>query len=40
VAPSTVPKAVDVLTPPGVLQTDELDPTKHSPVTIAGVTVP
>jgi GH15 family glucan-1,4-alpha-glucosidase len=40
VPPSTVPKALDVLTPDGVLQSDELDPTKHSPVTIAGVTVP
>ena len=40
VSPSTVPKAVDVLTPGGVSQADELDPTKHSPVTIAGVTVP
>jgi glucan 1,4-alpha-glucosidase len=36
----TVPKAVDVITPAGVVQSDELDPTKHTPVTNAGVTVP
>jgi len=40
VDPGTVPKALDVLTPAGVVQADELDPTKHSPVTIAGVTIP
>ena len=40
VDPTTVPKAVDVLTPSGVSQADELDPTRHSPVTIAGVTIP
>ncbi len=34
VDPSTVPKAVDVLAPPGVLQSDELDYTVHQPVTI------
>ncbi|MGZ4612277.1 MAG: glucodextranase DOMON-like domain-containing protein, partial [Kineosporiaceae bacterium] len=39
VDPATVPKAVDVLTPSGVTQADELDPTQP-PVTIAGVTVP
>ena len=38
--PGAVPKAVDVITPAGVVQSDELDPTKHSPVTIEGVTVP
>jgi hypothetical protein len=37
VNPSTVPKAIDVLTPSGVSQSDELDYTKHSPVTISGV---
>ena len=30
--PGLVPKAVDVITPPGVLQSDELDYTIHSPV--------
>jgi glucoamylase len=37
--PGTVPKAVDVLTPAGVSQAIELDPTL-GPVTIAPVTVP
>ena len=40
VTPSTVPKALDVLTPTGVLQSDELDYTKHSPVTIQDVVIP
>ena len=40
VDPATVPKAMDVLTPGSVSQADELDPTKHSPVTIQGVTIP
>jgi glucoamylase len=40
VNPGTVPKAMDVLTPPGVLQSDELDYTKHSPVVIQPVTMP
>jgi carbohydrate-binding DOMON domain-containing protein len=39
VDPATVPKAMDILTPPGVSQADELDPT-HKPVTIEGVTIP
>jgi hypothetical protein len=39
VDPSSVPKAVDVLTPDGVSQATELDPTA-GPVTIAGVPVP
>jgi len=39
VDPSTVPKALDVITPPGVLQSDELDPTQGA-VAIAPVTVP
>jgi glucoamylase len=38
--PGRVPKAVDVLTPAGTLQSDELDYTVHSPVTIAPVVVP
>jgi glucan 1,4-alpha-glucosidase len=40
VNPGTVPKAVDVLTPTGVLQSDELDYTLHSPVTITDVVIP
>jgi glucoamylase len=40
VNPGTVPKAVDVLTPPGVLQSNELDYTLHSPVTITDVVIP
>ena len=39
VDPGTVPKVIDVLTPPGVSQSDELDYTLHSPVTIGGVTI-
>ncbi len=38
--PGLVPKAVDVITPPGVAQSDELDYTLHSPVVITGVTIP
>ncbi|MEN3280812.1 MAG: hypothetical protein V7607_1952 [Solirubrobacteraceae bacterium] len=38
--PATVPKAIDVITPSGVLQSDELDYTAHSPVTIAPVVIP
>ncbi|MEO8264585.1 MAG: glucodextranase DOMON-like domain-containing protein [Ilumatobacteraceae bacterium] len=38
--PNTVPKVIDVLTPAGVLQSDELDYTLHSPVTITGVGIP
>jgi glucoamylase len=38
--PNAVPKAVDVLTPAGVLQSDELDYTLHNPVVLSGVTVP
>jgi glucoamylase len=37
--PSTVPKAMDVLTPPGVSQSTELDPTQ-GPVVIQPVLVP
>jgi glucoamylase len=40
VNPDTVPKALDVLTPAGVVQSDELDYTLHNPVTIAGVVIP
>ena len=40
VDPGTVPKAVDVLTPSGVTQSDELDYTKHNPVVISGVAIP
>jgi glucoamylase len=39
VDPGTVPKAMDVITPPGVSQATELDPTL-GPVVIQGVTVP
>jgi len=38
--PNKVPKAVDVITPAGVLQSDELDYTLHSPVTLQDVTIP
>jgi glucan 1,4-alpha-glucosidase len=40
VDPGTVPKAIDVLTPAGVLQSDELDYTVHSPVVLQGVAIP
>ena len=39
VDPSTVPKAMDVITPPGVSQSTELDYTL-GPVVIQGVTIP
>jgi hypothetical protein len=35
-----VPKAVDVLTPAGVMQSNELDYTLHNPVTITDVVIP
>jgi hypothetical protein len=38
--PTMVPKAVDVLTPSSVTQSDELDYTKHQPVVISGVAIP
>ncbi len=38
--PNNVPKAMDVLTPAGVLQSDELDYTLHNPVTLQDVTIP
>jgi len=37
--PATVPKAMDVLTPAGVTQSDELDYTVHHPVTLQGVAI-
>jgi glucoamylase len=39
-SPGSVPKVIDVFTPAGVLQSDELDYTIHNPVTIVGVTIP
>jgi glucoamylase len=38
--PGQVPKAVDVFTPAGVSQSDELDYTVHNPVVIAPITIP
>jgi glucoamylase len=40
VHPRAVPKAMDVLTPAGTSQADEVDYTLHDPVTIAPVVVP
>jgi len=40
VDPNTVPKAMDVITPVGVAQSDELDYTLHNPVTLQDVTIP
>jgi glucoamylase len=40
VDPGTVPKAMDVLTPPGVGQSDLLDYTVHQPVVLQAVTIP
>ncbi len=40
VDPTTVPKIMDVITPSGVSQSDELDYTQHSPVVVAGVAIP
>ncbi|MBV9712731.1 MAG: glucan 1,4-alpha-glucosidase, partial [Ktedonobacteraceae bacterium] len=40
VDPATVPKAMDVLTPQGVSQSDELDYTKHNPVVLQDVVIP
>jgi glucan 1,4-alpha-glucosidase len=40
VDPATVPKAMDVLVPSGVLQSDELDYALHSPVVLQDVTIP
>jgi hypothetical protein len=38
--PNKVPKAMDVITPVGVAQSNELDYTLHSPVTLQDVTIP
>jgi glucan 1,4-alpha-glucosidase len=38
--PATVPKLMDVLTPSGVDQSDELDYTLHAPVVLRAVTIP
>ena len=40
VNPATVPKAIDVITPAGVAQANELDYTLHNPVVLQGVTIP
>jgi len=40
VDPGTVPKIMDVITPAGVLQSDELDYTVHHPVALQGVVIP
>ena len=40
VDPATVPKLMDVITPPGVDQSDEVDYTLHTPVVLSGVTIP
>jgi glucoamylase len=40
VDPGTVPKAMDVLTPAGVEQSDLLDYTLHQPVTLEAFTIP
>jgi glucoamylase len=39
-SPGSVPKAMDVLTPSGVSQSNELDYTLHNPVVLQGVTIP
>ena len=40
VDPNTVPKLMDVITPPGVNQSDEVDYTLHAPVVLTGVSIP
>jgi glucoamylase len=40
VDPGTVPKAIDVITPAGVSQADELDYTLHQPVVLQAVPIP
>ena len=40
VDPNTVPKVMDVLTPSGVSQSDELDYTLHTPVTLQDILIP
>ena len=39
-APSSVPKLMDVITPSGVAQSDEVDYTLHAPVVLTGVVIP
>jgi hypothetical protein len=39
-APASVPKLMDVITPTGVSQSDEVDYTLHSPVVLQGVFIP
>ena len=38
--PTSVPKLMDVITPDGVSQSDEVDYTLHTPVVLSGVTIP
>ena len=38
--PSSVPKLMDVITPAGVSQADEVDYTLHTPVVLTGVVIP
>ena len=38
--PATVPKLMDVITPDGVDQSDEVDYTIHTPVVVSGVAIP
>ncbi|MET0227623.1 MAG: hypothetical protein ABW234_02785, partial [Actinomycetes bacterium] len=40
VDPGTVPKAMDVITPAGVSQAEELDYTINQPVIVQGVLIP
>ena len=40
VDPGTVPKLMDVITPSGVDQSDEVDYTIHNPVVLSGVAIP
>ena len=40
VGPATVPKLMDVITPPGVDQSNEVDYTTHTPVVLSGVAIP
>src|SRR3954452_3489890 len=40
VDPASVPKAMDVITPSGVTQANELDYTLHNPVVLTGVSIP
>ena len=40
VGPGSVPKLMDVITPAGVVQSDEVDYTLHAPVVLTGVIIP